>query len=177
MRVRVEIMGSQKCRIVGKSQPICISMIHPVISTRTQWLFGGRGSSVRGRLKPSTIVTKASMENAITCYNLMGGSTNAVIHLIAIAGRLGIKIPLDKFDDIGKVTPLLANLRPTGKEYLMEDFYYAGGAPSWIRSILTDIYRCRTCSCQEILRTETPGQGCRRCSRGCRSCCMARRVR
>ena len=83
---------------------------------------------VREKLIPSKIVTEKSMHNAITCYNLLGGSTNAVIHLIAIAGRLGIKLPLELFDTIGAKTPLIANLRPTGKEYLMEDFFYAGGA-------------------------------------------------
>jgi len=87
------------------------------------------------KLIPSKIVTAKSMENAITCYNLLGGSTNAVIHLIAIAGRLGITLPLEKFDEIGKVTPLIANLRPTGNEYLMEDFFYAGGLPALLSRV------------------------------------------
>jgi len=62
----------------------------------------------------------------------LGGSTNAVIHMLALAGRAGIKIALDRFDQFSKNTPMLANLRPSGK-YLMEDFYYAGGLPALLR--------------------------------------------
>ena len=57
----------------------------------------------------------------------MGGSTNALIHLIAMAGRAGIKLPLERFNEFSAKTPLLANVRPSGDKYLMEDFYYAGG--------------------------------------------------
>jgi dihydroxy-acid dehydratase len=77
-------------------------------------------------LKPTAILTMQAIENAITADMAIGGSTNAIIHLVAIAGRTGIKLPLTKFDEIAQRVPLLANIRPSGK-YLMEDFYYAGG--------------------------------------------------
>jgi len=76
--------------------------------------------------KPSNILTKAAFTNAIKVLLAMGGSTNAVIHLIAIAGRLGIKVELDTFDKLSRKVPVIVNLKPTG-EYLMEDFFYAGG--------------------------------------------------
>jgi dihydroxy-acid dehydratase len=77
-------------------------------------------------LKPSDVLTEKSFENAITTVMAMGGSTNAVVHLVAMAGRLGITLDLERFDEISLKTPFLANIRPSGK-YLMEDFYYAGG--------------------------------------------------
>lgn len=77
-------------------------------------------------LNPSRFLTRASFENAIAASMALGGSTNAIIHLIAMAGRAGIPLPLDVFDQISRRTPLLADLRPAGK-YLMEDFHYAGG--------------------------------------------------
>ena len=77
-------------------------------------------------LKPSDILTEKAFENAITCVMALGGSTNAIIHLIAMAGRLGLKLDLVRFDQISRRTPWLANIRPSGK-YLMEDFFYAGG--------------------------------------------------
>ena len=76
--------------------------------------------------KPSGIVTERSFENAIAVDMALGGSTNAIVHLIAMAGRLGIPLPLEKFDEISRKVPLLANLRPAGK-YLMEEFFLAGG--------------------------------------------------
>jgi dihydroxy-acid dehydratase len=77
-------------------------------------------------LKPRDILTSAAFDNAIAVLMALGGSTNAIVHLIAMAGRAGIKLDLARFDDISRRVPLLANLRPSGK-YLMEDFYYAGG--------------------------------------------------
>jgi dihydroxy-acid dehydratase len=85
-------------------------------------------------LKPSDILTEASFENAITADMAIGGSTNAIIHLVALAGRAGIQLDLRKFDEISSRTPMIANLRPSG-EYLMEDFYYAGG----LRALLKEI--------------------------------------
>jgi len=83
-------------------------------------------------LKPRDILRDASFNNAIAAVFALGGSTNAVIHMLALAGRAGIKIALDRFDQFSKNTPILANLRPSGK-YLMEDFYYAGGLPALLR--------------------------------------------
>jgi dihydroxy-acid dehydratase len=77
-------------------------------------------------LKPRDILTAASFDNAITAVLALGGSTNALVHLIAMARRCGIPLTLDRFDELSRRTPLLANVRPAGK-YLMEDFYYAGG--------------------------------------------------
>lgn len=77
-------------------------------------------------LTPQAILTEESFENAITVDMSLGGSTNAIIHIIALAGRAGIKIELTRFDKLSRRTPMLANLRPSG-QFLMEDFYYAGG--------------------------------------------------
>src|SRR6195952_196817 len=76
--------------------------------------------------RPSTFLTKASFANAIVALAAIGGSTNAVVHLLAIAGRLGIDLTLDDFDRIGSGVPLLVNLQPAGR-YLMEDLHRAGG--------------------------------------------------
>ncbi len=86
-------------------------------------------------LRPSRILTPQAFDNAIRTLHALGGSTNAVIHLIAIAGRLGISLPLSKFDDLSHNTPVIAGLRPSGK-YLMEDFYYAGGVPAVLKELL-----------------------------------------
>ncbi|ENN85220.1 dihydroxy-acid dehydratase/DAD [Rhizobium freirei PRF 81] len=78
-------------------------------------------------LVPSKIVTQAAVNNAVTVAMATGCSTNAVVHLIAMARRAGVDLTLDDLDAAGRTTPVLANIRPTGKAYLMEDFYYAGG--------------------------------------------------
>jgi len=78
-------------------------------------------------LTPDKIMTWASTRNAVTVAMATGCSTNAIIHLIAMARRAGIPLEFDHLDEIGHTTPVLANLRPSGKEYLMEDFYYDGG--------------------------------------------------
>jgi dihydroxy-acid dehydratase len=85
-------------------------------------------------LKLSKILTREALENAITVNMAIGGSTNAVIHLIAIAGRLGIDLCLDDFDRISATTPLLVNVKPSGS-YVMEDFFYAGGVPAVMNEI------------------------------------------
>ena len=77
-------------------------------------------------LTPREILTTEAFENAVTAAMALGGSTNAIIHLIAMAGRAGAALDLDRFDALSRRTPFLANLRPSGK-FLMEDFYYAGG--------------------------------------------------
>ncbi|MBO0862397.1 MAG: dihydroxy-acid dehydratase, partial [Chloracidobacterium sp.] len=86
-------------------------------------------------LKPSDILTMRSIENAITTDMAIGGSTNAIIHLVAMAGRAGIKLDLRKFDEISRHTPMIANIRPSGRQYLMEDFYYAGGLLALLNQI------------------------------------------
>ncbi len=84
--------------------------------------------------RPSDIMTRAAFENAIRTLHLIGGSTNAVIHLVAIAGRVGIDLPLDLFDELSASTPMLVNLKPSGA-YLMEDFFYAGGLPAALSQV------------------------------------------
>ena len=86
-------------------------------------------------LRPSQVLTREAMENAVTLLCALGGSTNAVVHLPAVAGRLGIELPLDLFDSISRRTPLLANVRPAGK-FQMEDFFYAGGVPAVLKELL-----------------------------------------
>jgi dihydroxy-acid dehydratase len=82
-------------------------------------------------LKPSDILTAASFDNAVTAVLALGGSTNAIVHLIAMARRAGIDLNLARFDALARETPVIANLRPSGK-YLMEDFFYAGGLPAFL---------------------------------------------
>lgn len=95
---------------------------------------------VKKNLRPSDIMTKKSFENAIRVLMSVGGSTNTVIHLIAIARRLGITLTLDMFDEISKNTPFIANLRPAG-DYQMQDFYHAGGVPSLMKVISPLLYK------------------------------------
>ncbi|WP_375690869.1 L-arabinonate dehydratase [Pseudooceanicola sp. LIPI14-2-Ac024] len=83
---------------------------------------------VKDDLKPSDILTKEAFENAIRCNGAIGGSTNAVIHLLALAGRVGVDLTLDDWDRLGRDVPTIVNLMPSGK-YLMEEFFYAGGLP------------------------------------------------
>jgi len=94
---------------------------------------------VKDDVKPSDILTREAFENAILMHAAIGGSTNAVVHLLALAGRVGVPLALEDFDELGRKAPLLVNLMPSGK-YLMEDFCYAGGAPAVARE-LGDIYR------------------------------------
>jgi len=86
-------------------------------------------------LKPRDFLEKKSFDNAIVTLMAMGGSTNALIHLVAMAGRAGIKLPLERFNEFSAKVPLLANVRPSGDKYLMEDFYYAGG----LRALLHEL--------------------------------------
>ena len=85
-------------------------------------------------VKPRDIVTARSFDNAITTVLALGGSTNALVHLIAMARRCGIALVLDRFDELSRRTPLVANVRPAGR-YLREDFYYAGGLRALMQSV------------------------------------------
>jgi L-arabonate dehydrase len=89
---------------------------------------------VHEELRMSKILTRAAFENAIRVVGAIGGSTNAVIHLLAIAGRIGVELSLDDWDRLGRGVPCLVNLMPSGK-YLMEDFFYAGGLPAVIEDL------------------------------------------
>ena len=120
-----------------------------------------------GGPKPSQILTREAFDNAIRADMAIGGSTNAIIHLVAIAGRAGIALPLTRFDELSRTTPLLANVRPSGK-YLMEDFFYAGGLPVVLKELLpvlhghaeavngrtlADNVRDAVCYDQDVIRT------------------------
>ncbi|GGH60881.1 dihydroxy-acid dehydratase [Frigidibacter albus] len=89
---------------------------------------------VKDDLKPSDILKKEAFENAIRTNGAIGGSTNAVIHMLAIAGRVGIDLTLDDWDRCGRDVPTIVNLMPSGK-YLMEEFFYAGGLPVVIKRL------------------------------------------
>ncbi|QQC67148.1 dihydroxy-acid dehydratase [Paraburkholderia ginsengisoli] len=95
-------------------------------------------------IRPSEIITAASVENALRVLLAIGGSTNAVIHLTAIAGRLGVKVDLHRLNQLSDTTPVLVNLKPTGEHY-MEDLYAAGGVPAILRELKPLLHLdCRT---------------------------------
>ena len=95
---------------------------------------------VREDITISKILTREAFENAIRVNAAIGGSTNAVLHLLAIAGRIGVELTLDDFDRLGRDQPLLVNLQPSG-HFLMEDFYYAGGLPAVVRELGDRLHR------------------------------------
>ena len=95
---------------------------------------------VREDLRPSKILNRQSFENAVMVDMAIGGSTNAVVHLLAIAGRAGVKLNLEDFDAISRKTPFLVNVRPSG-EHLMEEFFYAGGVPVVMKELLPLLHR------------------------------------
>ena len=86
------------------------------------------------------VLTRAAFANAIRANAAIGGSTNAVIHLLAIAGRLGVPLSLDDWDELGSRLPCLVNLQPSG-QYLMEDFCYAGGLPVVMKEIAEHLHK------------------------------------
>ena len=86
-------------------------------------------------LTPNKIITPESTRNAVTVAMATGCSTNAIIHLIAMARRAGVPLSLDDLDAIGRTTPVIANIRPSGSKYLMEDFFYAGGLPALMKEL------------------------------------------
>ena len=111
----------------------------PAADSRRLQLAGAAGRQivqlVEQDIRPSQILTAEAFDNAITLLHAVGGSTNAIVHLSAIAGRCGIDLPLSRFDEISRRTPLIANMRPTGT-YQMEDLFYAGGIPAVLKQLL-----------------------------------------
>jgi L-arabonate dehydrase len=118
-------------------------------------------------LKLSKILTRQAFENSIIVNAAIGGSTNFIIHLLAIAGRIGVQLKLDDFDIIGGKIPLLVNLKPSGK-YLMEDFFYAGGLPVVLKELKKHLHNdaltvngktigenntCSVCYNQDVIAT------------------------
>ncbi|MTE18502.1 dihydroxy-acid dehydratase [Streptomyces sp. TRM43335] len=104
----------------------------------------------------STVLTREAYEDAVAAVCALGGSTNAVIHLIAMAGRSGVGLTLDDFDRIARTTPVLANLRPGGK-YLMEDFHYAGGMPGFLSRLRDLLHLDRPTVAHDTLREQIAG--------------------
>lgn len=127
---------------LGMTLPGCASIPAPDSRRKAIAEESGRRivEMVREDLRPSRILTREAFENAVTVDMAIGGSTNAVVHLIAIARRLGIPLTLDDFHRISARTPYLVNVKPSG-QFLMEDFYYAGGLPAVIREILPLLHR------------------------------------
>jgi dihydroxy-acid dehydratase len=114
--------------VLGFSLPNASSIPAPDSNHRRMAAYTGQRivEMVWEDLTPGTMLTERSFDNAIQVLMALGGSTNGLIHVIAMAGRAGVRIPLERFEELGRKTPYLVNMRPAGK-YLMEDFYYAGG--------------------------------------------------
>ncbi|MGO4839424.1 dihydroxy-acid dehydratase, partial [Rhizobiaceae sp. 2RAB30] len=110
----------------------------PAVDSRRRHLAEEAGhhivALVRSGMTISRILTRAAFENAIIVNGAIGGSTNAVVHLLALAGRLGVPLSLDDWDRLGAGVPCLVDLKPSGR-FLMEDFYYAGGVPALMARI------------------------------------------
>ncbi|AHK03755.1 MULTISPECIES: L-arabinonate dehydratase [Rhizobium/Agrobacterium group] len=111
----------------------------PAVDAEHQRMSAGCGrrivEMVAEELTPDRILTAPAFRNAAIVAMATGCSTNAVVHLIAMARRAGVPMTLDELDELGRVTPLIANVRPSGKDYLMEDFYYAGGLRALMKQI------------------------------------------
>ncbi|GHE10017.1 dihydroxy-acid dehydratase [Streptomyces alanosinicus] len=112
---------------------------------------------VREDRRLSRILTRAAFEDAATTVLGLGGSTNAVIHLIAMAGRAGVKLTLDDFDRIARTVPVLADVRPGGQRYLMEDFHFAGGLPGFLSRITDLLHLDRPTVSYDTLREQLEG--------------------
>jgi L-arabonate dehydrase len=110
----------------------------PAVDSRRHHLAESAGRQIVGLadagLKPSDILTREAFENAIRVLHAISGSTNAIIHLVAFAGRVGVELPLQLFDELCASTPWLVDLKPAGR-FLMEDFFYAGGVPAVMAQI------------------------------------------
>ena len=111
----------------------------PAVDARRKALSEESGTRIvamaKEDLRPSRVMTREAFENAIRVLMSIGGSTNAIVHLVAIAGRLGIPLPLARFDEISRATPLIADIKPSGK-FLMEDLFNAGGLAAVIKELL-----------------------------------------
>ncbi|WP_371672329.1 L-arabinonate dehydratase [Streptomyces sp. NBC_00289] len=103
------------------------------------------------------ILTRDAFEDAVTTVLGLGGSTNAVIHLIAMAGRAGVRLTLDDFDRVARTVPVLANVRPGGRTHLMEDFHFAGGLPGFLSRITDLLHLDRPTVSYDTLREQLAG--------------------
>lgn len=114
--------------------------------------------AVHAQRRPSQLLTSIAFDNAIRVFHALAGSTNAVIHLIALAGRLGLELPLSRFDELARTTPALLNLKPAG-QFLMEDFHYAGGLPALCRELAPLLDLSAPTVCGGTLADQIRGNG------------------
>jgi len=135
--------STMACLVEGLGMTMPGGAAIPAVDARRYVLAQMSGSRivemVREDLKMSQILTREALENAIMVLAAIGGSTNAVLHLLALAGRLEVPLNLEDFDRLGRDVPLLANLMPSG-QFLMEDFYYAGGLPVILKEIADKLH-------------------------------------
>jgi dihydroxy-acid dehydratase len=123
--------------VLGLALPMSAAAPAPLADRRRIAEASGRRATeiaIAGTPKPSDLVTAASVRNAMIVLQAIGGSTNGLIHLIAIAGRAGVPFDLDAFDQLGRGIPVLLNLKPSGAHY-MEHFHHAGGLPALMREL------------------------------------------
>jgi dihydroxy-acid dehydratase len=129
MMLAVEAMG---LTLPGASSIPAADAAHPRMATEA----GKRiVEMVWEDLGPGAMLTQGSVDNAVAATMAFGGSTNAIIHIIAMARRAGLRLDLERFDAISRRVPLIANLRPNGETHLMEDFHYAGGSRAFLKRL------------------------------------------
>ncbi|MEW1720335.1 L-arabinonate dehydratase [Streptomyces sp. NPDC093109] len=143
---------------LGVSMPGASSI--PAVDSGHERMAAASGSRAVGLvwsdLRLSKLLTREAYEDAVATVLALGGSTNAVIHLIAMAGRSGIRLTLDDFDRIARTVPVLANLRPGGR-YLMEDFHFAGGLPAFLTRLTDVLHLDRPTVAHTTLRDQLDG--------------------
>lgn len=134
--------STMACMVESLGMSLSGSAAIPAVDSRRKRIaqLSGRRivEMVKEDLKMSKILTRAAFENAIKVNAAIGGSSNFVIHLTAIAGRMGVPLDIEDFDKLGSKMPLLVNLMPSGK-FLMEDFYYAGGLPAVLKQMSSEL--------------------------------------
>jgi dihydroxy-acid dehydratase len=144
--------------VLGMTLPGAASI--PAVDSRHSHMASRSGRAIVEMVwqdrKPGDILTRDSFENAILTLMALGGSTNAVIHLIAMAGRSGVPLALDDFDRLARSTPVLANVRPGGR-YLMEDFHFAGGLPGLLSRIGDLLHLDRPTAGHDSMREQLAG--------------------
>jgi dihydroxy-acid dehydratase len=136
------VMGTAStmaCVMEALGMALLMSATAPAVHAdrrRTAEASGKRAAEMAksGSLKPSQVITASSVRNAMIILQAIGGSTNGLIHLIAIAARVGVKVDLAEFDKLGRTIPTLVNMKPSGAHY-MEDFHHAGGLPALMREL------------------------------------------
>jgi len=130
--------STMACVVEGLGMTLPGGAAIPAVDSRRAQLAETAGRKVvelvHREIRPSDVLTAAAFENAIRVLHSIGGSTNGILHLLALAGRVGVELSLDRFDELSEGTPWLVNVKPSGTR-LMEDFYYAGGVPALMAEI------------------------------------------